>query len=134
MPVVTPVVKAFAAFGNCKIVIITPCSSYIKKICSSLPRFNAFTVNALHFLFVIVVRHVYLFWLIMLLAAANIILFCNYQNFATLSEKLICRIFFAQLEVVKLGVITIHCKQFAVRAGFNNFALVKNKYLIERNG
>src|SRR5258705_12952958 len=65
VPVITIIIKAFAAFSNGEIIIITPGSSYIKEVGSSFSRTDAFTVNAFHFLVstfvflvIVLVRHV----------------------------------------------------------------------------
>ena len=57
MPVIPVVIKAFAAFSNCKVIIITTGCPYIKEISPSFSSTNSLAVDALHFLVVVLVRH-----------------------------------------------------------------------------
>jgi hypothetical protein len=57
VPVITIVIKAFAAFSNGQEIIVTPGSPYIKKIGSSFTGPDPFTVNTFHFFVVVLVRH-----------------------------------------------------------------------------
>jgi sulfur relay (sulfurtransferase) DsrC/TusE family protein len=57
MPVVTIIIKAFAAFGNSQKIIVAPRCPYIKKIGAAFTRSDSFAINAFHFLVVIFVRH-----------------------------------------------------------------------------
>ena len=57
MTVVTVIIKTFTAFSNSQVIVIAPGSSYIEKIGSSFACTDAFAVNALYFLVVVLVRH-----------------------------------------------------------------------------
>ena len=61
MPVIPIVIKPLTAFCNGQVIIITTGSSYIKEISSSFTGTDAFAVNALHFLVIVLVRHCYKF-------------------------------------------------------------------------
>ena len=56
-PIIPIIIKAFAAFCNCQVIIITAGGSYIKEISPTLSSTNSLAVNAFHFVFVILVRH-----------------------------------------------------------------------------
>ncbi len=58
MPVITIVIEALAAFGNGQVIIISSCSSYIKKICSAFAGTNSFAVDAFHSLVIVFVLHI----------------------------------------------------------------------------
>ena len=62
MPVVTIIIKTFAAFSDGEVVIVSPGCLYIKKIGPAFAGTNSLAVNALHFLFIVVVRHSYKFY------------------------------------------------------------------------
>src|SRR6478735_5159898 len=55
--VVTVIIKTFTAFRDRQVIIITTCSSYIKKVSPTLTSPDPLAVNAFHFLVVVVVRH-----------------------------------------------------------------------------
>src|SRR4030095_576285 len=60
--VVAVVIKTFTAFSNCQIIIIVPCCLHIKKISSSFASTNTLTVDAFHFLVIVLVRHSFKFY------------------------------------------------------------------------
>jgi hypothetical protein len=61
MTIVAVIIKTFAAFGYGQVIIVAPGSSYIKKVGPSFSGTDTLTVNALHFLVIVLVRHLYKF-------------------------------------------------------------------------
>jgi hypothetical protein len=57
VPIVSIIIKTLSAFSDGQVIIITASGSYIEEISSSFASSDAFTVNAVHSFFVVIVRH-----------------------------------------------------------------------------
>ena len=82
MPVVSVVIKAFAAFSDCKVIIISTGCPDIEEISPSLSSPDAFAINAFHSFVVVFVRHNSIFWFVFdnHISRTKIKLFLNCQN------------------------------------------------------